>query len=87
MGVSLLLEKRFSRSSFYGIASILTVASGPHLDATITSENIFQRSSVDGITLNCGPLMWRLLLFSSTFSVGPVFMTRPVFQSLLVDHV
>ena len=49
MGASLILEKFFSRSSFYDIASFSTPASGPHLDATITSENISRSSSIDTI--------------------------------------
>ena len=32
-------------------------ASGPHLDATITLENIFRSSSLDAIISNCGPLI------------------------------
>ena len=32
-------------------------ASGPHLDATITSENIFKSSSIDAIIFSCGPLI------------------------------
>ena len=36
---------------------------------------------------NCGPFIRVLPLFSRNFSVGPVFMTQPVFQSLLVDHI
>ena len=35
--------------------SILT--KGPHLDPTITSENIFRSSSIDAIICNCGPLI------------------------------
>ena len=42
MGVSLILEKLSSRSSFYEIACFSILASGPHLDANITSENIFR---------------------------------------------
>ena len=38
-------------------------ASGPHLDATITSDNILRRSSIDAIESNSGPLLWMLLLF------------------------
>ena len=33
------------------------------------------------------PLIRVLLLFWRNFSVGPIFMTQPVFQSLLVDHI
>ena len=35
--------------------SILT--SGPHLDATIISENVLRRSHIDAIIFNCGPLI------------------------------
>ena len=57
MGVSLILEKLFSRSNFYDIAYFSILASGPHLDATITSKNISRSSSTDVITFNCGPLI------------------------------
>ena len=40
MGASLILEKLFSRSSFYYIDCFSILATGPHLDATITSGNI-----------------------------------------------
>ena len=33
------------------------LASRPHLDATITSRNIFRSSSIDAIIFNCGPLI------------------------------
>ena len=39
------------------------LASGPHVDAAITSENIFRSSSIDSIRFNCGPFIWMLLLF------------------------
>ena len=39
-GASLILEKFFSRSNFYDIACNSILASGPRLDAAITSENI-----------------------------------------------
>ena len=57
MGVSLILEKHFSKSSFYDIAYFSILASGPHLDATITSEYILSRSSIDALIFNCGPFM------------------------------
>ena len=72
-GASLILEKLFSRSSFYDIACFSILASGPHLDVTITSENIFRSSSIDAIIFSCGLLIWMLLLFQRTFSVGPRF--------------
>ena len=57
MGASLILEKRFSRSSFYDIACFSILVSGPNLDTAITSENIFRSSSIDAIIFNCGPLI------------------------------
>ena len=41
----------------------LILASGPHLVATITSDNVFRSSSIDAFVFNCGPLIWMLLLF------------------------
>ena len=32
-------------------------ASGPHLDATIISETVLRRSSIDAIIFQCGPLI------------------------------
>ena len=57
--VSLILEKLFSRSSFYDIACFSILASEPYLDAPTT------------IIINCGPLIWMLLILKRTFSVGP----------------
>ena len=57
MGVSLILEKLSSRSRFYDIACLSVRASGQHLDAITTSENIFRTSSIDAITFNFGPLI------------------------------
>ena len=57
MGASLLLEKLFSRSSFFDIACFSILASGPHLDATNTSENILRSSSNDAVIFNCGPFI------------------------------
>ena len=56
-GAPLILEALFSRSSFYDIPCFSILASGPHLDATITSENIFRSSSIDAIIFNSGPLI------------------------------
>ena len=61
-GASLILEKLFSRNSFNDIASFSIIASGPHLDATVTSENILRRSSIGSIIFNCRTLIWMLLL-------------------------
>ena len=41
--------------SFYSCFSIL--ASGSHLDATITSDNIFESSSIDATIFHCVPLI------------------------------
>ena len=61
--VSFILERLFNRSSF----SIL--ASGPHLDATITSDNIFGSSSIDAIIFNYRPLiMYASLVLEDFFS-------------------
>ena len=57
MGASLILKKLFSRSSFYNIACFSIIASGPHLDATIASENIFKSSSINAIVFNCASLV------------------------------
>ena len=56
-GVFLILEKLFSRSSFYDIVCFSILANGPHLDATITSENALRRSSIDAIISNCEPII------------------------------
>ena len=44
-------------SSFYGRACFSVLASGPNLDTTITSDNIFRSSSIDAIIFNCEPLI------------------------------
>ena len=69
MGASLILEKLFSRYSFYGIACFSILASGPHLDATITSENILKRSSVHAIIFN---LMDASLVLEEFFSMSRI---------------
>ena len=56
MGTYLVLQKLFSRSSFYDITCFSIHASAPHLDATITSEYIFWSSSIDTVMFNCGTL-------------------------------
>ena len=60
MGASLILEKLFSRSNFYEIAYFSILASGPHLEPTITSENVSKSSSIDANIFNCGSLIWIL---------------------------
>ena len=57
------MDKLFSRSSFYDTVCFSILASGPHLDATITSENTFRSSCVDAIIFICGPLTGMFLLF------------------------
>ena len=66
-GASLILEKLFIRPSLYDIACFSILASGPHLDATITSENTFRSSSIDAIIVNCGPLIMDASLVSKDF--------------------
>ena len=61
-GASLILEKLFSRNSFNDIACFSIIAGGPHLDATVTSDNILRRSSIGFIIFNCRTLIWMLLL-------------------------
>ena len=63
MGASLILEKLFSRSSFYDIACFSIFSGVPHSDPSAASENILRRSIFDAIVFNCGPLMQMLLLF------------------------
>ena len=70
MGASVVLKKIFSRSNFYEKACFAILLSGPHLDATITSENIFRISSIDVIIFNCGPLIMDAFLVLGTFSIG-----------------
>ena len=66
-GASLILEKLFSRFSFYDIACFSILASEPHLNATITSEKIFRSSSNDAIIFNCGPLVMYAYLVLEDF--------------------
>ena len=54
MGASFILEKFFSKSSFYDIACFSILGSGPKLDAAIASENIFRRSSIDATMFSYG---------------------------------
>ena len=63
MGASLILDKLFSRSSFYDMACFSIFASGPHLDPTTTSKKILRRYSIKAIIFNCGSLIWMLVLF------------------------
>ena len=52
MGASFFLEKLFSRSRFYDIACFSQTLLRTHLDANITSENVFRSSSIDAIIYN-----------------------------------
>ena len=56
-GASVILEKLFSKSSFDEIVCLTILASGPHLDPTIASDNIFRSSSIHAVIFNCGPLI------------------------------
>ena len=67
-GTSLISEKLFSRSSFHDITYFPILASGPHLDVIITSENIFRSSRVDVIIYNCGPLITIFLVLEDFLS-------------------
>ena len=67
MGASLILKKLFSGTSFYDIACFSILASGPHLDSAITSENIFRSSCTDAIIFNCGPLVMNISLVLDGF--------------------
>ena len=66
-GASPILEKLFSRSSFYDITCFSIFSSGPHLNATITSDNIFRKSSMYAIAFNCEPLIVEDLLVLEDF--------------------
>ena len=57
-----ILDRLFSRPSFRDITCFPILAGGPHLDATLTSRNIFRSSSIANI-FNCGPQKGVLLLF------------------------
>ena len=78
--VPLILQKLFSRSRFYDIACLSILVSGPHLDATITSENIFRSSSIDAIAFNRGPLILDASLVLEDFFGRPTI--SPIFKGL-----
>ena len=79
-GSSLNLEKLFTRSSCHDIVCFSILASGPHLDATITLENIFKSSSTDAIILYCGPLiMYGSLVLEDFFGSSRI---SPVIKGL-----
>ena len=67
-GASLILEKLVSRSNFYDIACFSIHASGPHLDASVTSDNFFRNSSIDAIIFSCRPLIMDASLVLEDFS-------------------
>ena len=76
---------RLSRLSFYSIAYFSIFVSGPHLDATITSEIIFRRSSIDAIIYNCRPLMCMLILedfFSRSYNLTFVLPFIVIFSQI-----
>ena len=52
-----MLEKLFNKSGLYDIACFSLFASGPHVYATIITEDI------DVIIFNCRPAMCMLLMF------------------------
>ena len=62
-----ILEKVFSRSGFHDMDNFSVLTSGPHLDATFTSENTFRSSSVGAITFNCRPLVINATLVLEDF--------------------
>ena len=68
-GASLILEKLFSRPSFYNIACFSIIAGGPHFDATITSDNTLRRSSIDTIIFT---LMDASLVLEDFFSTSGI---------------
>ena len=67
MGAFLILEKFFSRSSFYDIGCFSILASRTHLDGTITSDNILRRSNIDIIIFSL------MKVSRGIFSVVPGF--------------
>ena len=67
----LILEELFSSSSFYDRACSLILASGPHFDATNTSENILKRSSINAVIFNC--LFHRTLCMDASNALKDLF--------------
>ena len=64
-------------------------ASGPHLDANVTSENIFRSSSIDAIIFNCGPLVMDASLvledFFDRFRGIERYANKPIFISSYME--
>ena len=69
--IRLILEKLFSSSSFHDRACSLILASGPHLDATNTSENILKRSSINAVIFDC--LFHRTLYMDASYALKDLF--------------
>ena len=72
MGVSLILEKLFSRPNFFDIACSSILASRARLDATITSENILRRPSIDNVVDHLCDASLVLEDFSSRPRIPPI---------------
>ena len=72
MGASLILEKLFGKSSLYDIGGFSILASGPRLDATITSKNILRRSSIDNVLDHLYDASLVLEDFSSRSRIPPI---------------
>ena len=62
----------FSRSSIYDIACFSILASGPHFDAPITSDNILRRSSIDNVLDHLYDASLILEDFSSRSRIPPI---------------
>ena len=84
MGATLILEKLFSRPSFYDTACFSILASGPHLDATIISENFLGRLSIDAITFNYRPLIWCFSWFRRLFQLVQDSAFNQMFKRSLI---
>ena len=72
MDASFILEKLFSRSSFYDIPCFSILASGPHLDATIKRIlSTLRRASIDVMIFN---LMDASLVLEDFFSSSRILI-------------
>ena len=78
------LEKLFSWSSFFWHVLLLILTSAPYLDANITSENIFRRSSIDFIIFSCGSLIIDASLFLDDFFIR--FRIFPIIKCFQEVH-
>ena len=79
-GAFLILEKFFSSSSFYDTACFSILVRGPHLDATIISENVLRRSGIDAIIFNCGQFIWSFSCFRILFQLIQYSAFNQTFQ-------